>query len=290
MNISPGWGASFLPYASGFSDPTTNDLCGNINTLEGLMPVAGTASAACPTLWTGGNVAQLAGLLNSPTCAQVGGAYQCSFDNVSAIPALTSRITANVSNIGTTFRNPLVGGPPDITNDRGGTVTNFSLSIVTGGPNAGRGTLQVDIQFPLFALGPTNVVIQNPSTAFFTDSRMAWFIDNDWARYTYYAFARGARLGAGNPCSGPGDPDCLTLNGMPASTGNASDKQAILALMGLALPGQTQPSNNTSDYLESRISGTLFSSGIETSSFNDRLAACPFQQTPASGGPITICN
>ena len=24
LNISPGWGASFLPYASGFSDPTTN--------------------------------------------------------------------------------------------------------------------------------------------------------------------------------------------------------------------------------------------------------------------------
>lgn len=290
LNISPGWGSSFLPYASSFSDPTTNDLCGNMNILEGLAPAAYTASASCPTLWTGGNVTQLLGLLNSPSCAQVSGAYKCTFTNLSVFPPLTVRITANVPNIGMTFRNPIVSGSPDITNDRGGTITNFSLSIATSGPGAGQATLQVDIQFPLFAFGTTNVIIQNPSPAFFADSRIAWFINNDWARYVYYAIAQGAKLGAPSGCSGPGDPDCMTLNGLSVANGSPSDKQLILTLMGPALSGQVQPSSNIADYLESRTSGAVFNSATVTSAFNDRLAACPFQQTPASGGPIAICN
>ena len=54
---------------------------------------------------------------------------------------------------------------------------------------------------------------------------------------------------------------------------------------------QTQPSNNAENYLESHAPGTsIYTEATVSGSFNDRLAACPFRQTPQSGGPIAICN
>ena len=59
----------------------------------------------------------------------------------------------------------------------------------------------------------------------------------------------------------------------------------------LPVGAQTQPSNNPGNYLESHTSGsTIYTAATVTSTYNDRLAACPFQQTPASGSPISICN
>jgi hypothetical protein len=34
----------------------------------------------------------------------------------------------------------------------------------------------------------------------------------------------------------------------------------------------------------------IYAASTVTSMMNDRLAACPFQQTPASGTSIAICN
>ena len=116
---------------------------------------------------------------------------------------------------------------------------------------------------------------------------MAWFVDNNWARYAYYAVTPAGT--AGGPACTPGT-DCLTVNGLPAGTGNANDKRVVLALMGRAVGAQVQPSNSPTDYLESMTSATVFNQDRITSTFNDRLAACPFQYTPLSGTPVSVCN
>lgn len=284
---SANWGSSFLPYASAFSDPAGNSFCGSYGALEGLPPVVGSASSAC-TSWTAGNVTRLLGNLFSLGCSASGNSYVCRFINFSLSP-LSARITATAPRVAGSFRGAIAAA--NITNDRGGTLSNFSLVLSSGSGNA---HLSFDLTFPLLSYFAvvTVTIPQLPDAALLSDSRFAWFAGNDWTRYTYYALAQGARLGAGSPCSGPGDPDCLTVNGVPASTGNASDKKLVLVLMGPGPVGaETQPSNSATDYLESHASGsTLYTAATVTSSFNDRLAACPFQQTPASGGAIAICN
>jgi hypothetical protein len=282
------WGSSFLPFASPFSDPTGNSLCGSYNTLEGLPPVAGSASSTC-TSWTSGNVTQLLGSLFSLGCSASGSDYVCRFINFSFFSPLNARITASAPRVAGSFRAPITAA--SITNDSGGTLSNFSLSLSSATGNA---NLSFDLSFPILAFFSTvTVTIPNlPDAALLSDARLSWFVANDWSRYTYYSLAQGAMLAAGSACSGAGDPGCLTLNGMPAASGNASDKRLVLALMGPGPVGaQTQPSNNPANYLESHTSGsTIYSAATVTSAFNDRLAACPFQQTPASGGPIAICN
>jgi hypothetical protein len=102
--------------------------------------------------------------------------------------------------------------------------------------------------------------------------------------------APGARVNPASACAAAGDPGCITVSGFPSSTGNANDKRLVLALSGRPIGSQTQPSANVTDYLESRVSGTQFTSATVTSTYNDRLAACPFQFTMQGGGTTTICN
>jgi len=283
------WNTSFLPYASTFTTPATNNLCGNSNELEGLPPVA--SSPACDTRWTNGSVTQLLGNLGgSPSCAQIAGNnYRCTFTNLSSLLLLKVRITADAPRIGRSFRDAITAG--QITSSGGGTVSNLSFSVST---STDTGSIAFDVSLPLLPFGTTvSVTFPNvPDAAILSDPRMAWFVDNNWAAYTYYAIAPGVKLGAALPrCTTPGDSDCLTLNGLPASNGNSNDKRVVLTLMGRAVGTQTQPSSSRSDYLESHSGGSLiFTAQAVSSTFNDRHAACPFQQTPASGGPITICN
>ena len=281
------WGSSFLPYASTFTEPATNDLCGDFNVLEGQIPVA--ASPACDTRWTNGTVTQVAGLLNSPNCSQAAGdRYQCTFLNASTILLLTVRIRADAPRVATSFRNALTAA--DITSTAGGTVSSLSHALSS---STGTGSVQFDVSFPLLAFGQS-VTVSFPNlqrAAVLSDSRVSWFVDNNWAAYTYYMIAPGAKLGAAAPrCSNPGDADCLILNGLPAANGNTNDKRLVLTLMGHAVGTQSQPSSTLANYLESHTSGTLvFNAQTVSSAFNDRHAACPFQQTPASGVPISLC-
>jgi hypothetical protein len=282
------WNSSFLPYASTFTAPAANDLCGDFGALEGQLPVS--PSPACDTRWTNGTVTQLAGLLGgSPSCAQVGGNYRCTFTNLSGLLLLKVRISADAPRIGTSLRNAITAG--QIANDRGGTVSNLSFSVSSA---TGTGSVAFELSLPLLAaLSTVNVTFPNvPDAAILSDSRMAWFVNNNWAAYTHYAIAPGVKLGAALPrCTNPGDADCLTLNGLPASNGNSNDKRLVLTLMGRAVGSQSQPSIDPANYLESHTAGSLiFTAQRVSSTFNDRNAACPFQQTPASGGPIPVCD
>jgi hypothetical protein len=276
----------FLPNASTFTEPSASNLCGVDNVREGQSPVSTSAGSTC-TSWIAGNVNDIVGNLTFLGCNQVAGNnYQCRFRNIGFGP-LTARVNATAPSVGGSFRAPITGA--NVTNDRGGTVSNFFLSLATGN---GQASLQFDMSFPLIAwLTVVTVTFPNlPDAAVLSDPRMQWFVNNQWGRYTYYVVARGAELGAGNPCSGPGDNDCLTLNGL-AVPNNTDDKQLILALVGPRAVGlQSQPSNNRADYLESRSSGTVFDSARVTPTFNDRLAACPFSYPTQSGPALSVCN
>jgi hypothetical protein len=292
------WGERFLPGASTFSNPASNGLCGTYGTREGLMPVARSAASTCAT-WTGGNVTQLLGLVGAETCAQVGTSYQCQFTGLSLLGLLSARVRARAPNAGQSFRDRI--SATDIGVSHGGNVSNFSLTL-----DPADGDVNIDFRVTLpviLSIETITVTIPNlPDAAILSDSRMAWFVNNDWARHTYYSIAPGSQLNAGSGCSFAGDTDCVTLNGLPAANGDANDKRFVLALMGPALTTQSRSCATDADsdtivdcdervqYVESRTNSTTYHQDRIDAVFNDRLATCPFQQLPANGTPLSICN
>ena len=294
---SASWGKTFLPNASGFSNPATNNLCGADGVREGLMPASLSANSSC-TSWTAGDVTQLAGSLGFLGCSQGSSGYQCSFLNLSIVDPLTVRVRARAPNLGGAFRGRITAA--DIANDRGGTVTNFQLTIVDYSDYEAR--LEVRLSFPVLSLSVVTVTIHNlPDAAVVTDPRARWFFHNDWGRHTYYAIGTGARFNGSGACSGPGDTDCLTLSNLPAAHGEPDDKHFLMALMGRALPEvpQIQPSSSVANYLESRTSPNFFTGTPGSpdrfawrrlsSTYNDRFATCPFQHIDGSGFNHVIC-
>jgi hypothetical protein len=179
----------------------------------------------------------------------------------------------------------------DITATGSGNVTVASASVSR---TTGAATMVIDVSWPLgLAVNQVvEVLIPNlPDAAVLSDANVAWFINNDWHRYTYYAVGAAATVSPVSVCALPGDPGCLTVNGLPASTGNAGDKRLVLALMGRPLTGQTQPSNDPTQYLESHTAGTtVFTAATVDKTRNDRLVVCPFKYTVAGGSSLQICN
>ena len=288
------WGTSYLPYASNFSVPSSNSLCGS-GTSEGLPPAATTTSGTCSTNWTSGSVTPISGSLFGTTCTPGVTNLQCTFSSFYSgfgSPLLQVEISATAPHIASSFRDALNSGNVTITPLAGTAISGFSNSL---SPATGDATLRFNVSKSL-GFGFTNftVTIPNvPDAAMLSDASVSWYFANDWPRYTYYGISPAATVNPGvTTCPAGGGAQCLTLSGLPAGNGTPNNKQLVLALMG---PGpvraQTQPSNNPADYLESHASGSsIYTAQTVTSAFNDRLAACPFQQTPASGGPIAICN
>jgi hypothetical protein len=280
------WGTSFLPYASTFTQPASNDLCGNSGVVEGTIPVVNASGSTC-TAWGSGNASGLLGSLLFLGCGQAGSNYECFFFNT-GFGALTTRVTATASNVSGAFRAPITSA--NVTNDGGGTNSNFSLTF---SPVTGNASLSVDISFGLLGfLSFVTVTIPDlGDAAILSDSRMTWFTSNGWSRYAYYTVAPGSKAGAASACSGSGDPDCLTVAGLPAANGNTDDKRFVLTLMGRAVGSQTQPSASATDYLESHTSGTsTFTSSVVTSAYNDRQATCPFKVTFSDSTTSVLCN
>jgi hypothetical protein len=291
------WGTSFLPNASTInpgdstSAPPTNDLCGDVDETEGMPPTA-SAMSGCNTAWTGGS-ATVPLQLTFSGCSPTGTELRCSFPFVLFPGLFSPTITATAPNIAHAFRSfgasqvmiEVSGGPP-----QSASVSGYTASVSAAD---GSGTVSFQIAFPLLTLIDSVVVrLPNPSDApMFTDTKTQWFFANNWDRYTYYTVSRAATANpAGSVCATAGDPGCITVNGFAASTGSTNDKRLVLALMGRVLPGHTQPSTSPTDYLESRVSGTQFTSATVTKTYNDRLAACPFQYTPQPGPAIAVCN
>jgi type II secretory pathway pseudopilin PulG len=277
------WGVThvlpYLPFASTFSDPATNVWCGDANVLEGLLPIA-TQAQGCTNDWSG-SVSLVSGLTSLP-CTNAGAYLSCFFQNLLGTPPFSARITATALRIAGSYRSTIASS--DITATGGGTATvSMSLSSATGAATA-----IVDVSWPPGLPSLVEVRVPHPlDAAVLSDPQLQWFLNNNWNRYTYYAVAQGVTAGATPPCAGI---TCLTANGL-SDTGNPNDKRFVLVLMGRALATQSQPSNDPAQYIESHSFGTaVFSASIVTTTFNDRIAACPFQYTPQSGIPIPLCN
>lgn len=295
------WGDLFIPYASPFSNPTTNAVCGSYNTTEGLMPLARAATTTC-TNWTGGTVTQLLGTLGSVSCGQSGGNYQCTFTNTGSV-LLDARIQARAPNVGGSFRGRISAA--NILISQTGLIqpppppTFFSLTL-----NNTNGDANIDFRYrpsSILAIGTVvTVSFPNlPDAALLTDTRMKWFVDNDWARHSYYVISHGVKLEpTGLSCNPPTSYDCLALNGVDL-------QRFILALTGPALPAQsrscatdadsdgTMDCNERNQYVESRVTGVGGQQWLQNtidSTFNDRLATCPATRTPAPpASVVTIC-
>lgn len=296
-------GLPYLPYAATFSDPTANSYCGTAGTgaarREGLPPIASTASAGCSSAW-------IIGTLSETRLDPFG----CSLDAITqevvcqgtrqpgAGPRATIRLTAQ--HVAEGFRGTIRAS--DIIVSHGGTPTIDSMSISSG---SGTASTRIKVDWPNSVPYPAIVTVRIPNlsdAAVLSDPRLTWFLANEWHRYTYYAVSRGETVNNTNTCTSSGDTDCIQVRGLPTSTGIYWNKRLVLVLSGMPLSGQSRPSGNLSDYFEeqNQTSGDrIYRADLKVANpsalapphpaFNDRAAACPFQQTTDSGTAV-ICN
>jgi hypothetical protein len=290
------WGQRFLPNASIFNssatNPPNNSLCGDNNTREGMPPTAGATSGSCNTNWTGGSVSGLGALLSSSGCAPNATELRCSFLVILGGIASPS-VSISAPRIGYSFRS---FNPSDVRIEVNGgaaqsvTVQNYNSSVSSS--SGGVATVSFQLVFPLLSTADNVVVVvPHAKDAFQADARMLWFLNNGWDRFTYYSVARAVTSDAGaDVCTSSNFSDCLTVNGLPSP---ANNKRLVLTLMGpRALASQTWPGSSVTQYLEaqnSTPSDRVYEVKSVDASFNDRIAACPYQETPWSGS-VTLCN
>ena len=230
-------------------------------------------------------------------CVPLAAEVQCDF-NVILGGIATPRITLSAPNAGYAFRYvntsqitiqvtstlPLLPPSPATTGSYTG-----SVSAATG-----RGNFSFEVQFPPLSLFETvRIRIPYASDALLADVRSAWYITNGWDRFTYYGASQAASHDAAGTTCVPGGvvTNCLTVNGLPAST-PANDKRVVLALMGpRAVPGKTWPGTVPADYLEYDNGSVdlIYEARAQGADYNDRLAVCPFTLTSAVENR-TICN
>lgn len=308
------WGvthaAPYLPFAAAFGNPAANGYCGTAGVREGLSPIASRASAACDTAWSG-NAAALNGLVDLG-CVPTGAELRCSLRASGSPAPPAARISASAGHVAASFRGTLAAA--DVGVSHGGSAA-LALSLSPATANA---MAVVDVTWPAPVGAGETVTVTLPNLAdarVLQDPRLAWFFNNQWSRHLYYAVGPGGTAGASVVCSAPGDPGCLAVYGLPSSTGDASDKRVVLALMGRALPGQSRScaadinANSIADcdepaqYLEEEnasVSDRIFRADLRVPNpaaaplpwpqFNDRVAACPLQYPRQGGGTIQICN
>jgi hypothetical protein len=170
------------------------------------------------------------------------------------------------------------------------TVQNYNSSVSSS--SGGVATVSFQLVFPLLSTADNVVVVvPHAKDAFQADARMLWLLNNGWDRFTYYSVARAVTSDAGaDVCTSSNFSDCLTVNGLPSP---ANNKRLVLTLMGpRALASQTWPGSSVTQYLEaqnSTPSDRVYEVKSVDASFNDRIAACPYQETPWSGS-VTLCN
>jgi hypothetical protein len=176
----------------------------------------------------------------------------------------------------------------------------------------------VDVAWPASVVAGEFVTVTLPNlpdARLLSDPRLAWFFNNQWQRHVYYAVAPAATVGSTIPCGAPGDPGCIAAHGLPSSTGDASDKRLVLALMGRALAGQSRSCaadvngnsipdcDDPAQFLEEENASTgdrTFRADLRVPNpaaaplpwppFNDRVAACPLHHTRQVGTTIQICG
>lgn len=279
------YGLSYLPFASDWNNPSSGNFCANVGQGEGLAPVD-TTCTAYDNKWSA-NAGAFGGMDTVGACTDQGTYLRCRFRRTSNATPLTATIIATTTNVGHAFRSTIA--PSDLTIGGGGSAT-ISMSL----PNAtSDATATINVSWPLTLPNGTTIDVQIPhlqNAAFLSDTRYTWFWNNNWHQYTYYAIAPAAEPPGNTACT-PGT-NCITVTGLPASTGASNDKRLVMVLSGRALATQTQPSNSRSNYfeLENATTGDReYQVSTIGTTFNDRVAVCPFQY-PKQSGTLTICN
>jgi hypothetical protein len=235
---------------------------------------------------------------------------RCSFRVLGDVtPA--ARINAIAPRVAGSFRGTLVAA--DISASHGGSV---QLALALAAAN-GDALASVNVDWPMLSAGTiVGVTLPHlPDARLLTDARFTWFFSNQWHRHVHYAVAPAATAGASQTCNGPGDSGCLAVSGIAPSTGDASNKRLVLALMGRALPGQSRSCvtdanadgvadcDDPSQYLEAEnatLGDRQFRAGLRIPNpaplaqpwpaFNDRLAACPLHYTRQNGALVQVCG
>ena len=292
------WGVNFFPYASTWSDPTTNNSCGNYGVTEGLLPLASgnvTVGTACSARWISASATSGSATFTPGSCIASTTLMSCTF-TYSGSPVVS--VTATAANIAMGFRTPPTAaviafnptGPP------GSSVTALTASIVAASGN-GQLTLQATMANRASSgIGTINIPHPDDSILLSTNtgsnSDLAWFINNQWQRYTYYAISTAVTANPSGVCTSSTVTDCLTLTNTEAGTGNINDKRLVLILSGRPLAGKTYPSVTLGDYFEAQNSTSgdrTFERGTISATFNDRPAVCPFQRL-TTGTANVLCN
>ncbi len=291
-------GASFLPFASTFGDPATNDYCGDVNVREGWPPLGSACAKFTATATTLG--------LIPLGCTQTTADGQCSFLRLLALTPLSAQITAS-ADIRTGFKSA-VYPPTDVVAPSASSKTVSAVSVNT---TTGIATLTVDVSYPLLASGTTVTVtiphLRNANVL--TDPRVDWFVKNNWHGHTYYSVAPSTVLPPAGPCANATDTGCLHVRGLATTNGNYWDKRVVMVLAGMPLAGQSRVCpgagcGNLAHYFEADNASSLdrmFRANTRTPNplasaltppypdFNDRASACPLQETNHQGVLITIC-
>ena len=292
-------GLGYLPFASDWENPAGTGatvFCGNQSTVRGLMPIE---STCYDNPWTvsGLTTGGLLSLLGLGTgCTDAGSYLRCRFARILGIGPGSAQITLTASNVARAFRSTLRAS--DITLSHSGSVA-MSASL----PNlTSDATMTVNVSWTAGVLGLLAVgelvsvdVPHLQAARIHSDPRITWFRNNGWHRYTWYAVSPDATASNANPweaCDFAGGPGCLIVNYLPASTGVTNDKQLVLVLSGAPLGTQTTPSADLTQYFEAQNAslGVIYEIGISSSTFNDRVATCPFKYVDHSGANVTICN
>jgi hypothetical protein len=293
-------GASFLPFASTFGDPATNDYCGDVNVGEGWPPLGSTCAKF---------TASASAILNLTFlgCTQTTNNVQCSFRRLLALTPLSARITAT-ADIRTGFKSAVYAAA----NVLAPGASSKTVSAVGLNTTTGIATLTVDVSYPAtLAIGGTvTVTIPHLANAnVLTDPRVDWFIGNKWHNHTYYAVAPSTVLPPTGPCASATDSGCLHVRGVATTSGNYWDKRVVMVLAGMPLVGQSRACpgpgcGNLTHYFEADNASSLdrmFRANTRIPNpgssaltppypdFNDRASACPLQETNHLGALVTIC-
>jgi hypothetical protein len=296
-----GYNLGYLPFASDWGDPTLTNYCGNQQTPSsgtvrprGLMPI----DPSCyNNPWTVNSVVP-GGLLNifggGTGCTNMGSYVRCQLQRIVGLGAATADITLTANNVGRAFRSTIVPADLTISNGGGATVTGGSMPNTTSDASL---TFRVTWPGVLALLQVVSVDIPHLQNAqIHSDSRITWYWNHGWHRYTWYAVADDATVSNTDPswhCDSPGGPGCLNVQDLPAASGNTNDKWLVLVLSGPPLAGQTRPSANVADYFERQNGsiGVFYQMRPDGGfAFNDRVATCPFRYQDHVGANVQLCN
>jgi hypothetical protein len=300
------WGISFLPFASTFSAATLNGLCGDIGITEGILPLASSASSDC-TSWSSGTVASTGGFLPgvicsgstggacsgmpAAVCTQTGTEMECIYwayasSFLGFVMPVRATITASAPKVAGAFRGPIT-----LAQISGNATSSFSLALDATSGAASLSLVNQATPVNFSAYRYTIRIPNLPDAAILSDSRLSWFLNGGWARYTYYALSSAVSASPSGSCTSSGGADCLLMENLPASNGLTNDKVVVLTLMGRAVSLQVQPSDELTNYLETHSYGsTSFTMSDVTSTSNDRHAGCPAKVTYQDNSTVVVCE